>query len=489
MRPWLALLDEDQSRAVLDEALRILAETGVEVGGRAMRERLLDAGLKPDGRDGRILFPAHVVERAIADAPGFILLHDRDGQPHARLGSGQTHFAPGSSGLYVLDHRSGRARPALTADFIEYVRVADGLSNIACLATAFSTHDIEPEVADAWRLHLILANSRKPFVTGAFTEHGVPRMVELMSLYRRDRADLAARPMAIFTITPAGAFRYNEDSCQNLIDCVEAGIPVEIVPVTLMGLLAPVTTLGAAAFHAADALAGLTMAQILRPGSPVLLGGAPAAFHMMATTSPMTAVEAMRLAAISGAIGRSLGLPTQAYIAFSESKVFDAQAGAETAMGALLAVLAGIDSVSGPGMLDFLLTFSLPKLVMDDELAGQALHFGREIRPTGDLPADHLVSDLMAEGHLLVSGHTLAHWPDELHIPGPVVDRDPRERWEAKGSSDTPTRASAEVERLLKTHQPPARDERLHAEARAIIRTGLKDQVDLPADQVDLISG
>ena len=81
------------------------------------------------------------------------------------------------------------------------------------------------------------------------------------------------------------------------------------------------------------------------------------------------------------AVAKSLGLPTQAYMALSDAKEVDAQAGAETFGSALLAALAGVNSVSGPGMLDFLLVFSLPKLVLDDELCGQALRFTREIRP------------------------------------------------------------------------------------------------------------
>ena len=86
-------------------------------------------------------------------------------------------------------------------------------------------------------------------VSGAFTEHGVPRMRDMMQLFRRDRADLIAKPMSIFTVTATGNFRYSEDSCQNMLDCVESGIPVEIVPVTLMGLIAPVTLVGALVFH------------------------------------------------------------------------------------------------------------------------------------------------------------------------------------------------------------------------------------------------
>ena len=81
---------------------------------------------------------------------------------------------------------------------------------------------------------IVTVTSKKPVVSGAFSEHGVPRMADMMQLFRSDRSDLIAKPMSIFTITATGNFRYGEDSCQNLLDCVEAGIPIEIVPVTLM---------------------------------------------------------------------------------------------------------------------------------------------------------------------------------------------------------------------------------------------------------------
>ena len=120
------------------------------------------------------------------------------------------------------------------------------------------------------------------------------------------------------------------------------------------------------------------MAQIVRPGAPVLFGGAPAAFNMKTATSPMTAIEAQQLNMAYVAVAKYLQLPSQAYMALSDSKALDAQAGAESFATALLAALAGINSVSGPGMLDYVMVFSLAKLVLDDELCGQALHFVRE---------------------------------------------------------------------------------------------------------------
>ena len=356
MRPTLKVADEHMLDKIIAEAKHILATTGMEIRGATLRQRLLDNGF-PMTASGRIIFPVDKVDARLASAPSSFILYDRDGNPHADIGDDRVHFVPGSSGLKVQDHRTGYTRHANTTDFVEYVRVCDGLENIAYLATAFSTNDdIEANVSDAWRLYLCLTNSKRPVVSGAFTEHGVGLMIDMMQLFRRDRADLIQRPMSIFTITATGNFRYSEDSCQNLLDCVEAGVPVEIVPVTLMGLTAPVTLVGSAVFHAVDTIAGVVMAQVVRPGASVLYGGAPAEFHMRETTSPMVGVQALYLDVLNAEVGKRLGLPTQAYMALSDAKMLDAQAGAETFGSALLAALGGINSVSGPGMLDFVLS-------------------------------------------------------------------------------------------------------------------------------------
>ncbi len=481
MRPSLNMLAPELIERIVDEAKRVLAEVGMEIRGAEMRRRLLEAGLPTNATGERVLFPRAVVERAIADAPRAFTLYTRDGEPHADLGGDRVHFVPGSSGLKTLDHRTGGVRLANSTDFVEYVRLADGLEHIAYLATAFSTNeDIEPQVSDAWRLYMTLTNSKKPVVSGAFTEHGVGRMVEMMQLFRTDRADLIARPMSIFTITATGNFRYSEDSCQNLIDCVEAGIPVEIVPVTLMGLIAPVTTVGATVFHTVDVLAGITMAQVIKPGAPVLFGGAPATFHMKVASSPMSAIEALQLDAAYVAVAKTLELPCQSYMALSDGPILDAQAGAETFGSALIAALAGVNSVSGPGMLDFLLVFSLPKLVFDNEMCGQALRFVREIKPIDDLPVGALIDQLMADQHLIMADHTTANWPSELYLPSTIVERDNRENWTKAGAKDTYQRAIEEVDRRLAAYRPLDTDPAIDAELRRIIASGLESQTELP---------
>jgi trimethylamine--corrinoid protein Co-methyltransferase len=481
MRPTLNIISDELISRIVEEAKRILAETGMDIRGASLRQRLLDHGLKTDASGERILFPADVVERAIETTPETFTLFDRDGSPHAEIGGDNVNFVPGSSGLKILDHRSGETRLANSTDFVEYVRLTDGLKNIAYLATAFSTNqDIEPQVSDAWRLYMSLITSKRPVVSGAFSEHGVPRMVEMLRLFRDDEREMFARPQSIFTITATGNFRYGDDSCQNLLDCVEAGVPIEVVPVTLMGLIAPVTLVGALVFHCVDVLTGLTMAQIIRPGHPVVFGGAPATFHMKAASSPMAAIEAQRLNVAYVAIAKSLGLPTQAYMALSDAKVLDAQAGGETFSSALLAALAGVNSVSGPGMLDFVLTFSLPKLVLDNEFCGQALHFVRETGVLEDLPTAGLVEELMKEDHLITAPHTLEYWPRELYMTDPVLDRLNRDSWVEGGSVSLEERACEQVELRLANYTPFETDPAVDAEMRRLVSDGLESQEKLP---------
>jgi len=468
MRPQLNVLSDDLIKKILDEAKRIMSETGMDIRGEKMRQRLLDHGLKTDATGERILFSPDVIDAAIASTPKTFTLFNRDGDPYTEIGGNNVHYVPGSSGLKILDHRTGETRLTNSTDFIEYARLCDGLEHIAYLSTAFSTNkDIESQVSDAWRLYMTLTTSKKPVVSGAFSENGVPRMAAMLEMFRNDRADLIAKPMSIFTITATGNFRYGEDSCQNLLDCADAGIPVEIVPVTLMGLIAPVTLVGALVFHCVDVLTGLTMAQIARPGMPVIFGGAPATFHMKAASSPMAAIEAQHL--------------NVAYVQIAKSaKLLDAQAGGETFSSALLAAIAGVNSVSGPGMLDFVLTFSLPKLVFDNEVCGQALHFVKEIKPLGDLPTQDLVDELMKEDHLITSPHTLEHWPNELYLTDPVIDRLNRETWEEGGSMELYDRACAEVETRLAKYEPFETDPAIDTAMRDLVKAGFVEQTELP---------
>jgi trimethylamine--corrinoid protein Co-methyltransferase len=482
MRPTLQVLEPSLPARIVDEALSVLEKTGVLIEDEHALKRLAAAGISADAETSRVTFPRRVVEKAIADAPKSIVLHDRDGEPNATLEGDRVHFVPASSALRILDRKTQEQREPRTPDFVEYVKLADGLKNIAYLSTAFIPKDIPQDIADAWRLYLVLSHSKRPIVSGAFTAWGVPRMAEIMARFRAGKADLVKKPMAIFTCCPNTPLRWGEDPIANIMDCAEWGIPIEVVPVLLLGMISPATTVGALVLHTAEVLSGLTIAQVVRPGTPVIFGGAPASFHMQLMTNPMTAVEALQLYCGYAQVAKHLKLPCQAYMALSDSKFNDPQAGMESGVGAFLAASVGFNSVSGPGMLDYVNCFSLEKLVFDDEVVAHALRFVRPVEVKGDLPAADLLAELVREKHLLTSEHTLEHWPEELYLPGPMVDRTNWDQWQDQGSRDWQARANEVIDEKLSSYEVEPLAESLHAEIRDLFkRTCKEEDVVLPA--------
>ncbi len=169
----------------------------------------------------------------------------------------------------------------------------------------------------------------------------------------------------------------------------------------------------------------------------------------------MGAAETWLLDAGLNQLGKRLGLPTQAYIALSDAKALDVQAGLETGMGAVIAVLSGINSISGPGMLDFENCHSVEKLVVDHEIVGLARRLGQGITPRDDFPIRPRIEELLADGHLLISEHSLENLANEHNFPDPVLERANLSRWQQEGSKTVPQKAQNRVDQLVDSWQPP----------------------------------
>ncbi|MBN1824706.1 MAG: trimethylamine methyltransferase family protein [Candidatus Eisenbacteria bacterium] len=456
MRPSVRFLTDELIDRILAEGRDILRELGVEIHNDAALELLAGHGARIDRKTKRAYIPDELVDRAVKSAPSGFRLFDTLGREALDLSGDRVHFTPGSAALNVLDHETGRIRRPDTADYIRYAKLVDGLANIASQSTAFIPADVDENVSDSYRLFLGLLHGVKPVVTGAFTIDAFGVMRDMQVAVRGSAEDLAAEPLTIFSCCPTSPLKWSDVTSQNVMDCARAMIPVEFISMPLSGFMAPVTLVGSLVEHTAETLSGLVLSQLARPGAPVLYGGSPAVFDLRYETTPMGAVETMMIDCAYNEIGKKLGLPTQAYIALSDAKRLDAQAGLETSMGATLAALAGINNVSGPGMLDFESCQSLEKLVVDNEICGMTLRMIRGIEPREDFPARPIFEELLREKHLLISDHTRKHLRDEITFPGPAIDRANRPRWLEEGGRTIRERAHDEVERLVAAWEPPA---------------------------------
>jgi len=474
MRPTLRLLDDGLIERILDEARTLLAELGVEIHNREALALIGDHGGRVDLAAAHAWIPGDLIDRALQSAPTGFRLYDALGRETHHFCGNRVHFTPGSAAITVLDGDTGEIRPPTTADYIRYVKVVSGLPHIEAQSTAFIPADVPSRISDSYRLYLSLLWGEKPVVTGAFTIEAFAIMRDLQLAVRGTPAALADKPIAIFSCCPTSPIKWSDVTSQNVLDCARASIPVEFVSMPLSGFMAPVTLVGSVIQHAAETLSGLVISQLARPGAPVLWGGSPAIFDVRYETTPMGAVETMMLDCANSEVGKFLGLPTQGYIALSDAKQLDAQAGLETTMGATLAALSGINSVSGPGMLDFESCQSLEKLVVDHEVCAMTRRLVAGIEPREDFPSRPLFEELLREKHLLIAKHTRRHMKDEIRLPGPVIDRANRARWVEEGGHTLGERARREVARLVEAYVPSATPdaaktaltERMTAEAR-----------------------
>ncbi len=171
----------------------------------------------------------------------------------------------------------------------------------------------------------------------------------------------------------------------NLIELAQARVPAELISMPLAGAAAPVTLLGSVVQHAAESLSGIAIHQLANPGAPIVWGGAPAIFDMRHGTTPMGAIETAMIDAAYAQVGKSLNLPTHAYLGASDAKIGGCPGRNGKRLSALIGALAGINMISGAGMLDFLACQSPEKLVVDAEgIAMAQATAGRDRGPNRD---------------------------------------------------------------------------------------------------------
>jgi trimethylamine--corrinoid protein Co-methyltransferase len=257
------------------------------------------------------------------------------------LAGDNVYFTPGSTALHILDSHERKMRKAVTADYVNFVKVAEQLENIASASTALISNDVPEGISDSYRLYLSLLYGSKPVVTGAFTIESFEVMKDFQLAVRGTPEALKEKPLTIFSCCPTSPLKWSEVTSQNLLDCARYFIPVEFIAMPLSGFMAPVTLTGTLIQHTAETLSGVVISQTANPGMPVLYGGSPAIFDVRHETTPMGAIETMMIDCAYNEIGKHLNLPTQAYISLSDAKELDAQAGLESGIGAVLAALRG----------------------------------------------------------------------------------------------------------------------------------------------------
>jgi trimethylamine--corrinoid protein Co-methyltransferase len=471
VQPKLSLLTDELVQRILDEAFQLMQKPGIKVQNAEARGLLASAGAQVDEETFVARIPEQIVRKALETVPRQFHLYDYEGNPKVQYGGDAVHFDPGSSGITILDPETLEHKDATTHDLIRILKVAEQIPQYDAQSTALVCTEVHRDIQDLYRLYLVMLYSRKPIVTGAFTNKTVHQMIEMLEIFAGGREALREKPRAIFDVCPSPPLIWSSFGAGNLMTLARAGVPAEIVSMPLAGAAAPVTLVGAITQHAAECLSGITIHQLAGPGSPIVWGGAPAIFDMRKGGTPFGAVETGMIDSSYAQVGKFLGMPTHAYLGATDSKLVDMQAGLESGMGALIGALSGINMISGSGMLDSLICQSPEKLVIDAEGISMAKRMLEGMKVHTETLATGFYEGINFKGgDFLKQKITLQLFQKEQHMPSKVIDRDSMRGWKESGGLDAFGRARQRVEQLLASYTKPELDPVKVAELHAFVR-------------------
>lgn len=447
--PRIQMLSDEQAEAIHNTSLDILWHTGIVMKHERARQLLLEAGAQESG--GRLKLPERLVMDAIAAAPSRIPLHNRLGELAMPLEADNVFFGTGSDCIFTIDVHTGERRPPTLEDVHRFARLCDALDQIDFVMSMGTPADVPP--ADHY-LHSFIAmlrSSSKPIVYTARDRADMEAIYAIACATAGGEEALRERPFLLLYAEPISPLLFNEDSVDKLLFCAEKGIPAAYPPSPNTGGGGPITLAGALALGNAECLVGLALAQLVRRGTPFLYGMNTAALDMKTAIVSYGSPEWAAGMAACTDLARRYGLPSWGYAGATDSKVVDAQAGAEAAGSIMMALLSRTNLVHDVGYIEYGSTSSMAMVVVCNEIIRAVRSIAGGVEVSERTLAREAIDRAVPGGGFLADPHTLDHWKWAQWRPV-LYDRQRYDRWIEGGGKDLAAQANARAIRLLEAH-------------------------------------
>ena len=465
---YLCTLTENEVERIHDGALRTLAQTGIIIHDDDVLALLDEAGCQVNREDCHVHIPAQVVEDAVAKAPAVVTLYNRLGEQAMALGAGPLHARTSSGATGILDLDSDQRREPTCQDLADAVRLADALPHVHGVSTmAVQPADVPVTTVDVHTVSLALANTVKPVGYVCLNEQLIESVLAMAATVVGGEEALRQRPIITALAESTSPLQLVSSQLAVLQAFASRGLPLTLHAHPIGGFTAPVTLAGELVMTHAEVLAMASIAQLIRPGTPVVYGMSSSVPDMRSGTNLSGAVEIGLLGAAVAQLARRSGLPC-VMSSGTDAHWPGAQAMMERLMTLLPPALAGIDLIN-LSTLDTKMSFSLEQLIIDETVLGVIERCLRGITVDDETLALDLIHEIGPGGAFVTTDPTLRHFRDELLIPD-LVSRKHREAWEAAGAPDMRTQAREKARGILAEHCPPPLPDGVAAQLDEIVK-------------------
>ena len=454
----LEILSAEQVERILIAAFRILEEAGLEIRSPAAREVYRAAGALVDEETQIVRLGRDIVEAQLAHAPERFVLHARNPDRHLHVGDNVVNFGPVHGAPNISDREGGRRYGDLEG-FRNILRLTHTLGilhwqggivvepvDVPVSIRHLATYQAHIECADiVWAARGVGGVQAEDAIAMSAIEHGCS--IE----------QLASRPTLMTVTNVNSPRRVDAEILDNIMVMARHGQCVVITPFTLMGAMAPVTLAGALVQQTAEAMGIVALCQMLRPGTPCVMGGFTSNVDMRTGSPAFGTPEYVNAIMASAQIGRRLRLPVRTS-AVNASPVVDAQSTYETAFSLQAAILSHSHLINhAAGWLEGGMSASLEKIVVDAELLRNWAEILKPVSFSDDDLAVEAIKGVAAGGHFFGEPHTLARYEAAFYRPL-LSDWSNFENWTDAGARNATERATGIWKKTLADYVPPPLD-------------------------------
>ncbi len=452
------VLAEEQIDRIHEASMHLLEEVGIDFLDDEALDLWEAAGARVDRSSRHVWIGRDLVMEALEMAPAEFTLHARNPEHTLQVGGNHVNFATVGAAPYYSDAEVGR-RPGTLADYermVKLTQLCGPIHIVEGLMVEPQDVPVDERHLEKWLVQLTLSD--KAHTTAAHGREVATDYVEMAALVFGGKDDLLTRPVLASNVNANSPLRFDERMLGALIVYARHGQPVIITPFILAGAMSPVTMAAAISQQNAEALAGITLTQLVNPGVPVLYGGFTTNVDMQ-SGSPAFGSPEGALALLCGAqLARRYGLPYRGSGGLNTAKVPDAQAAYETQMTLWPAVMAHANVIlHSAGWLESGLVCSLEKFILDVEGLAMMHHFLRGVHVDDESLALDVIAEVGPGGHHFGTAHTLARYRGAFYRPL-LSDRQNYDAWQENGSQDATQRAHRLAKSLLNTYERPALD-------------------------------
>ncbi|HEY8438817.1 MAG TPA: trimethylamine methyltransferase family protein [Candidatus Limnocylindrales bacterium] len=463
------IVSGDELEEIHRGSLRVLAEIGMDFLDDGARDLLKAAGASVEAGTSRVRFDPAMVEERIRTAPSSFVLHSTNPERALQIGGTWTAFGSVASAPNVADLDRGR-RVGNRADYQNLIRLSQMLNTVHF----FGGYPVEPidlhaSVRHLHALHDMLTLADKPIHAYSLGRQRNLDAIELVRIARGiDDATLEREPSLFTVINSSSPLRLDTPMLHGILEMSARNQVIVMTPFTLAGAMAPVTLAGALAEQNAEALAGMVLTQVVRPGAPVVYGGFTSNVDMQSGAPAFGTPEYMRTAMIGGQLARRYGVPYRSSNV-SAANAVDAQAAYESVFSLWGAIMGGVNLLMhGAGWMEGGLHAGFEKMILDADLLGMVEAFLDPVVVDDETLAFSAMEEVGPGGHFFGAQHTQARFKTAFHKPM-LSDWRNYESWEEAGSPEAPAKANRLWKELLAAYEPPPMDPAIREELDAFV--------------------